>query len=217
MVDESTRRECNEMIINTELGSFGDKKEIDFIRTDWDLSLDADSDDKGCQIFQKMTSQIHMGEIVRRILLDLAEKHLIFQSQNLERLREPWSFETDFLCIVESDPVGKYDKAKNVLKQLNMRPEKVSPQDFYELRHVCECVTTRGAHLIAVCCVALLKQMDHKDVSIAVAGDFLHLHPYIESMVLAKIKQMMGTDTKVEMFAQDIAKGAVYLAANYDN
>ena len=48
-------------------------------------------------VFQKMTSQIHMGEIVRRILLELAEKQLIFQSQNLHRLREQWSFETDFL------------------------------------------------------------------------------------------------------------------------
>jgi len=42
------------MIINTEWGAFGDKGELDFIRTKWDEAVDAGSLNPGKTVFTKI-------------------------------------------------------------------------------------------------------------------------------------------------------------------
>ena len=43
-----------DIIINTEWGAFGDKGELDFIRTKWDQQIDEQSLNPGKQTFEKM-------------------------------------------------------------------------------------------------------------------------------------------------------------------
>ena len=43
------------------------KGELDFIRTKWDLLVDAESLNPGQQIFEKMISGMYMGELVRQV------------------------------------------------------------------------------------------------------------------------------------------------------
>ena len=201
------------MIINTEWGSFGDKEELEFIRTEWDRLLDRKTHDEGSQIFEKMTSKMYMGEIVRLLLLHLVDEKLIFDEQNHDKLKEVGSFDTNDVCQVESDPVGEYTQAKIALKN-KLGMHNVLDQDCYELRRLCESVTTRAAHLTAATIVALLKKMGDNDVSIAVDGDLFRRHPHFKYNMETKIRQLMGANFQVKTFEQDIGIGAAFLAAN---
>lgn len=51
--------------------------------------------------FEKMTSGMYLGEIVRQILLDLTKKGLLFRGRITERLKTKGIFETKFLSQIE--------------------------------------------------------------------------------------------------------------------
>lgn len=51
--------------------------------------------------YEKMTSGMYLGEIVRRILIDLTRQGLLFRGQISERLRTRGIFETKFLSQIE--------------------------------------------------------------------------------------------------------------------
>ncbi|XP_028682402.2 hexokinase HKDC1 isoform X2 [Macaca mulatta] len=90
------------MCINTEWGGFGDNGCIDDIRTRYDTEVDEGSLNPGKQRYEKMTSGMYLGEIVRQILIDLTKQGLLFRGQISERLRTRGIFETKFLSQIES-------------------------------------------------------------------------------------------------------------------
>ena len=53
-VGSSDSTNTGDIIINTEWGAFGDKGELDFIRTKWDQQIDEQSLNPGKQTFEKM-------------------------------------------------------------------------------------------------------------------------------------------------------------------
>uniref|UniRef100_A0A8C3KIM0 Hexokinase-2 n=1 Tax=Calidris pygmaea TaxID=425635 RepID=A0A8C3KIM0_9CHAR len=90
------------MCINTEWGGFGDNGCIDNIRTKYDKEVDEGSLNPGKQRYEKMTSGMYLGEIVRQILIDLTKQGLLFRGQISESLRKRGIFETKFLSQIES-------------------------------------------------------------------------------------------------------------------
>ena len=201
------------MIVNTELGSFGDDTALDFIRTDWDKDLDKNTGDTGSQIFEKMTSKMYLGELVRLILVDLTNRKLIFQDQDLERLKQRGSVDTVDVRTIEEDRIGGYERAREVLKN-KLGMENVPDDDCKDLRFVCECITTRSAHLVAATVAGLIKKMAHDDLTIAVDGDLIRHHPHFKNNMDAKIKQLGGINVLAETFLEDAGYGAAILAAN---
>ena len=213
MFDKDNDGKHNEMVINTEWGAFGDNGEIDFLRTQWDKRVDDASINPGRQIFEKLISGMYMGETVRQILLDLIEKRLIFEGHNTERLGVAGNFETKYVSTVESDPVGRFEKCQTVLKELDM--VNVSHEDCSTLRYVCECVSRRAGFMVAAGCTALLKKMNHKDVTIAVDGSVFRYHPHFANIMRSRIDQLMGTDFKVDLMlsSDGSGRGAALVAA----
>lgn len=51
--------------------------------------------------FEKMTSGMYLGEIVRQILIDLTKRGLLFRGRITERLKTKGIFETKFLSQIE--------------------------------------------------------------------------------------------------------------------
>ena len=45
----------------------------------WDRALDENTDNPTKQTFEKMVSKMYLGEIVRRVLVNMIEKRLLFQ------------------------------------------------------------------------------------------------------------------------------------------
>ena len=213
MVDKEKKGNKEEMIVNTEWGAFGENGEIDFLRTKWDKNVDESSLNPGRQIFEKLISGMYMGEIVRQVVLELAEKHLIFDFFSLKKLRVPGSFESKYISLVESDAVGNFEKCRVVLNELGL--EDASNDDCSTLRYVCECVSRRAGFMVAAGCVALLKKMEIKDVTIAVDGSVFRYHPHFANIMQSRIAQLMGTDYNVELMlsSDGSGRGAALVAA----
>ena len=218
MIDRDNEELCeeeqhHEMVINTEWGAFGDHGEIDFLRTKWDRAVDEASLNPGRQTFEKLISGMYMGEIARQVVLDLVEKKLMFETQNLVKLNVAGSFESKYVSMVESDPVGVFDKCREVLTELGI--ENVSNDDCSTLRYVCECVSRRAGFMVAAGCAALLKKMNQKDVTIAVDGSLFRYHPHFANVMQSRINQLMGTDFKVKLMLSDdgSGRGAALVAA----
>uniref|UniRef100_A0A669EXQ3 Hexokinase-2 n=1 Tax=Oreochromis niloticus TaxID=8128 RepID=A0A669EXQ3_ORENI len=78
--DEETP-ETSRMCINTEWGGLGDDGSLDDIITPFDAEVDHNSVNPGKQRFEKLTSGMYLGEIVREVLLDLTRGGLLFRGR----------------------------------------------------------------------------------------------------------------------------------------
>lgn len=87
-IDQDDFKGQKHMLVNTEWGAFGDKGELDFIRTKWDRNVDDMSVNPGKQIFEKMISGMYMGELIRQVLVDLMKDDLIFFGAHREKILE---------------------------------------------------------------------------------------------------------------------------------
>jgi len=205
------------VIINTEWGAFGDKGELDFIRTKWDLAVDEGSLNPGKQTFEKMISGMYMGELVRQVLVDLVWEELIFVDQNTDRLFEKGAFLTKYVSKIEADPVGDYSKCRKVLIELGM-PD-ASDEDCSVLRHICECVSRRAGFMASAGITALLKKMDYHDVVVAIDGSVFRYHPHFPNIMKSRIAQLMGVEYKFDLMlsTDGSGRGAALVAAVLKN
>ena len=226
-----------DMIINTEWGAFGDKKELDFIRTKWDAAVDAGSLNPGKQVFEKMISGtfplifqfqyfflkkeiifkslgMYMGELTRQVLVDMVWEGLMFQNINVDPLFEWGNFYTRYVSEIESDPVGEYTRCREVFNEL-FGPERVSDEDCSATRYICELVSRRAGFMAAAGITALLKKMDYKDVVVAIDGSVFRYHPHFPNIMRSRIQQLMGIDYKFDLMlsTDGSGRGAALVAA----
>ena len=125
--------DVNQVVVNTELGAFGDNNTLDFVRTKWDEIVDSSSLNKGKQLFEKMISGMYMGEIVRVILEDLTHKRLLLDGQGSQKLYTPKSFQTAYISAVESDKENEYHLTRQVMSAMDLRHATLEDCDIVKL------------------------------------------------------------------------------------
>ena len=125
--------DVNQVVVNTELGAFGDNNLLDFVRTKWDAELDGNSMNKGRQLFEKMISGMYMGEIVRIILEDLTHKKLLLDGHGSQKLFTPKAFQTAYISAVESDKEGEYLLTRQVMSAMDLRHATLGDCDIVKL------------------------------------------------------------------------------------
>ncbi|VVA22430.1 PREDICTED: hexokinase-1 [Prunus dulcis] len=86
-------------IINTEWGAFSDGLPL----TEFDREMDAASINPGEQIFEKTISGMYLGEIVRRVLVKMAEADALFGESVPEKLSTPFALRTPDICAMQQD------------------------------------------------------------------------------------------------------------------
>jgi len=146
-----------EMIINMEWGGF------DRLQTNlYDHQLDMASLNPGRQRLEKMVSGMYLGEIVRRIVVDMVAKTLLFT----ETL--PPVFHTEH--TLTSEHLSKIaGKSKSLTGDLF--PDASEP-DIKILERICHMVVSRSAKIAAAAIAAVLTWMDaHLDSHHTVAMD----------------------------------------------
>jgi hexokinase len=152
------RPEAVEMVvINTEWTISGtDKPLIDMnIKTQWDLTLDANSDAPGFQPFEYMTAGRYLGEIARLVYMDVAPQDPGVDMPPTLRIRN--SLPTRFL----SEVVARLD-VQAITKELeHTHPSTSSPAYWTRtrvelLRSIAHAVQQRSSALIAAACIGLL-------------------------------------------------------------
>lgn len=118
LVDQST----GEMFMSTEWGSFDNKLSVLPV-TRFDVELDAHSVNPGNQMFEKSTSGMFLGELLRLVILELyCDEHLqLFQRHHQNGLNlDPnvglwhrWSVDASILSMAEADDSDGLERLRN--------------------------------------------------------------------------------------------------------
>ncbi|XP_043912214.1 hexokinase-1 [Protopterus annectens] len=196
------------MCINTEWGAFGDDGELEDIRTEFDKEIDRGSLNPGKQLFEKLTSGMYMGELVRLILVKMAKEGLLFEGRITPELLTKGKLTTKDVSAMEKSKDG-LSKAKDILTRLGVEP---SQEDCVAVQHVCTIVSFRSANLVAACLGAILTRLrDNKGVprlrtTVGVDGSLYKMHPQY-CRRLQKTVRRLNPDCDVRFLLSESGSG----------
>ncbi|XP_022355392.1 putative hexokinase HKDC1 [Enhydra lutris kenyoni] len=204
------------MCINTEWGGFGDNGCLDDIRTQYDKEVDEGSLNPGKQRYEKMTSGMYLGEIVRQILIDLTKQGLLFRGQISERLQTRGIFETKFLSQIESDRLALL-QVRRILQQLGLDS---TCEDSIVVKEVCGAVSRRAAQLYGAGLAAIVEKrredqgLEYLNITVGVDGTLYKLHPHFSRILQETVKELAPRcDVKLILSEDGSGKGAALITA----
>uniref|UniRef100_A0A673GGB9 Hexokinase-2 n=1 Tax=Sinocyclocheilus rhinocerous TaxID=307959 RepID=A0A673GGB9_9TELE len=197
-----------QMCVNTEWGGFGENDNTEDIRTRYDREVDGGSLNPGKQRFEKMTSGMYLGEIVRQILIDLTKRGLLFRGRITERLKTKGIFETKFLSQIE-----RY--SSHLCLGLDSTCD-----DSIIVKEVCGAVSRRAAQLCGAGMAAVVDKirenrgLDHLEITVGVDGTLYKLHPHFSTILKDTVREL-APNCKVDFILSEdgSGKGAALITA----
>ncbi|XP_050221829.1 hexokinase-3 [Mercurialis annua] len=142
------------MAVNMEWGNFWSSH---LPRTTYDIDLDAESPNPYDQGFEKMISGMYLGDIVRRVILRMAQESDIFGPPS-SRLSTPFILKTPLMAKMHDDDSPDLKEVADILKEtfgISEAPLKVRKL----VVRICDVVTRRAARLAAAGIVGILKKI----------------------------------------------------------
>ncbi|NWS13694.1 HXK2 protein, partial [Pachyramphus minor] len=204
------------MCINMEWGAFGDNGCLDHIFTSFDRVVDEQTINPGKQRFEKLISGMYLGEIVRHILLAMADKELLFHGNPSPKLYTKDIFKTKFLSTIELNGLA-LRQIRQILQDLELN---ASFEDSVLMREVCHTVSMRAAQLCAAGLAAVVEKMrenrglDQLSVTVGVDGTLYKLHPNFSHCLQRTLRDLAPNCTVTFMPSEDgSGKGAALVAA----
>ncbi|KAM3375029.1 hexokinase-2 [Capsicum galapagoense] len=144
-----------EMVINMEWGNF---RSSHLSLTEYDHAMDTDSLNPGEQLFEKICSGMYLGEILRKVLLRMAEEAGIFGDEVPPKLKDSFVLRTPEMSAMHHDTSSDLrvvgDKLKDILEISN-----TSLKTRRLVVELCNIVATRGARLAAAGILGIVKKM----------------------------------------------------------
>ncbi|TDH05248.1 hypothetical protein EPR50_G00141590 [Perca flavescens] len=208
--------EDGRMCINTEWGGFGDDGSLKDIQTEFDVEVDETSINPGVHIFEKMISGMYLGEIVRLLLVRLAEDNLLFRGRTSEALRTPFTFETKFISEIEEQDDGLVN-TRRILTELGLERE---PVDCAVVRLVCETISQRSADLCAAALATIGNRirtnrgLSHLKTTVGVDGTVYRKHPKFSEKLRATVRRLAPECDITFLVSEDgSGKGAAMVTA----
>uniref|UniRef100_A0A4W3GIC5 hexokinase n=1 Tax=Callorhinchus milii TaxID=7868 RepID=A0A4W3GIC5_CALMI len=204
------------MCVNMEWAAFGSDGSLNDIRTEFDLELDRLSLSPGSHPFEKMVSDLYLGELVRLILVKLLNENVLFNQKATPNLMTRWNFESKFVYELESERTG-IDKIRSILKEFVQDP---SEEDCLAVQQICHIVSLRSISLYAASLTAILAKMKKNrrlsrfKVTVGVDGIFYKRHLRFQIALNTAIK-LLSPDVEVTFLLSDDggSKGAALLTA----
>lgn len=193
-------KNCKEdnVIINIELGNFGERGHVSDLLTKHDKVLDDDSVNTGKQLYEKMISGMYMGEMVRLALLDRSGE---FEAAFPGELKQK-----DFISGAEvSDFIA--DKAA-VRKQFS----NISDKDIELIQTICNAVSNRAAKLTAAGMHAIWLKRHKENFIVAVDGSVYIKHATF-SEVLRRTLLDLGTKVELRTASDGSGLGSALIAS----
>ncbi|MQL81968.1 hypothetical protein Taro_014433 [Colocasia esculenta] len=214
-----------EMVINMEWGNF---KSSHLPTADYDNELDLDSLNPGEQIFEKMISGMYLGDILRRVLLRIAEETALFGDTVPPNLEVPFLLRTPHMSAVHHDTSPDLRAVARTLQDV-LGIHNTSLKTRKLVIEVCEVLAKRGARLAAAGVVGILKKLG-RDVAprdgtpmprtvIAMDGGLFEHYTRFREHMENTLKELLGDDvfsSIVVVHANDgSGLGAALLAASH--
>ncbi|KAG7236004.1 hypothetical protein INR49_001402 [Caranx melampygus] len=166
--------------------------------------------------FEKLTSGMYLGEIVRQVLLDLTRGRLLFRGHVTEPLKKTGIFETKYLSQIESDRLALL-QVRSILQGLGLDG---TCDDSIIVKEVCGAVSRRAAQLCGAGMAAVVDKirenrgLDHLNITVGVDGALYKLHPHF-SGVLQETARLLAPQCNVTFHPSEegSGKGAALITA----
>jgi len=183
------------MIINLESGNFD---QLPF--TNYDILLDASSEQPGAQRLEKMVSGYYIGELVRIIACSLFDAGLLPSSPGRNILTTPYLLTGAHLSLLQEDDTEELLIIANWLAN-TLHITNSSLQDRRALKTIATLICTRSARLIAATYLGIIQHIDPHlghDHNIAIDGSLYEKMPgYAQDIQIALDQALVGTTVTV--------------------
>ncbi|KAL2234776.1 hexokinase-1 [Sesamum indicum] len=187
-----------EMVINMEWGNF---RSSHLPITEYDHALDVGSVNPGEQIFEKLTSGMYLGEVLRRVLLRMATEASFFGDEVPSKLKDPFILSTPDMSAMHQDTSSDLREVDNKLRTvLEIRNTPLKTRRV--VVELCNIVATRGARLAAAGILGILKKMGRdtpqegdRKTGIAIDGGLYEHYTEYRKCLENTVGQLLGEKT----------------------
>ncbi|THU51075.1 hypothetical protein C4D60_Mb06t27200 [Musa balbisiana] len=214
-----------EMVINMEWGNF---RSSHLPMTDYDQALDTESLNPGEQIFEKLISGMYLGEILRKVLLRLANEAALFGDSVPPKLETPFILRTPVMSAMHHDNSPDLKVVGTKLKELLGIPN-TSLKTRKVVVQACDIIAKRGARLAAAGIVGILKKIGRDSAAkdggdtprtvVAIDGGLYEHYNIFSECLRSTVKEMLGEEASASVvikLANDGSSiGAALLAASH--
>ncbi|KAL5778195.1 hypothetical protein ACOSP7_011121 [Xanthoceras sorbifolium] len=197
-------------IINTEWGAFSKGLPL----TVFDRDMDAASINPGEQIFEKTISGMYLGEIVRRVLLKMAEAGGLFGKAVPEKLSMPFVLRTPDICAMQQDDSEDLQAVESILYDVagvesNLNARKI-------VTEVCDTIVKRGSRLAGAGIVGILQKMEEdskgvifgKRTVVAMDGGLYENYPQYRTYLQEAVNELLGTEISKNIVIEHTKDGS---------
>ncbi|KAM2407503.1 hypothetical protein ACFX1X_026672 [Malus domestica] len=212
-----------EMVINMEWGNF---RSSHLPLTEYDQALDAESLNPGEQIFEKIISGMYLGDIVRRVLLKMAEEADFFGDVVPPKLKIPFVLRTPVMSAMHHDSSPDLKVVGNKLKDI-LEISNTSLKMRRVVVALCDIVAIRGARLSASGILGVLKKLGRDTVKdgekqksvVALDGGLYEHYTEFRTSMEGTLKELLGDEVaehiSIELSSDGSGIGAALLAASH--
>ncbi|KAJ9542482.1 hypothetical protein OSB04_028988 [Centaurea solstitialis] len=206
-------------IVNTEWGAFSNGLPL----TEFDRDMDAESINPGEQLFEKTISGMYLGEIVRRILVRMAESGSLFGKHVPERLLTPFTFGTPIISSMQQDTSKDLEVVGSILYEAMGVDSNLDARKM--VVEVCDTIAKRGGRLAGAGIVGILQKMEEDSKGIVFGkrtvvamdgGLYEHHHQYkryLKDAVTELLGPELSSNVVIEHSKDGSGIGAALLAA----
>ncbi|KAI9270568.1 hexokinase-domain-containing protein [Phascolomyces articulosus] len=200
-----------DMIISTEWCNFGSRRGIGHLPMNrYDHLVDSESNNQGIHIFEKMTTGMYLGEIVRQILVDLVDRQILsFQTDDDEcLLRTPYHFDTSYMYVCEADDDWENLEDTRVVLEEMCKVGETTQADREIVKKMCELVGQRAAMLLGANIASVVKHMVERGIglnrnsdgfAIAISGEVYKDYPSFHPRVCETLKALIPEDVSTKI------------------
>ena len=171
---------CGEMIVNMEWGNFDKLK-----ATVYDRLLDGASPSAGRQQLEKMVSGMYLGEIARRVIVEMTGKGLLFAGKHPAAFAGEYALTAEHLSLLAG--------GTDIFTDLGLAD--VSAADRQAVREIGRIVSTRSAAIAGAAIAAVVTWMDARleaEHAIAIDGSLFEKYPGYSDAMAALLQGLFG-------------------------
>lgn len=187
-----------DMAINCEYGAFDsfEHKHLHDVRTKYDEYIDLHSNKPHEQAYEKMIGGLYLGEIFRLVLCDLVDEGVLFLGQETYKIEKPFSFDTAFLSLIETDPTDELLTVMGLFKYFFSLETQIEERQFF--RKLSCSIGTRSARLSACGISALVQKMGYleKGCTVGCDGSLYSKYPNFPDRLHKALEGILGPDGK---------------------
>ncbi|GMI67231.1 hexokinase-like 3 [Hibiscus trionum] len=206
-----------EIVIGMEWGNFNS---CHLPITQYDSSLDVASSNPGSQIFEKLISEMYLGEIVRRVLVRMAQEAALFGKTVPPKLLIPFLLRSPDMAAMHQDTSEDREVVHEKLKEVfGITKSTVMAREI--VAELCDIVTERGARLAGAGTVAIVKKLGriaNRRSVVIMEGELYEDYRIFRNYLHSGVWEMLGNELSDNIVVEQSRGGSgtepLFLAAS---